>query len=176
MKNKPLTFAIICNLFYHLLMGTTILPSIAGLCVFTLIQFLGDFWGSLIAMLTIEWAVIALFALLVPTAKCNPKAWVYSLPLQYVLGVAVEYLTALAVFGLFFSWEDFKQSAMHTAYIFRPLVLLAIQTLIIYLRHRRVRGGAGVPGKGEGHTPTCPNLTVCLPTALLRLCFTKEET
>ncbi len=144
MKNKPFTFAIIVNLFYNLLMGTTILPSIAGLCVFTLIQFLGDFWGNLIAMLTIEWAVIALLAFLVPTSKCNTKAWLCSLPLQYILGVAVEYLTALAVFGLAFSWEDFKESAMHTAYIFRPLTLLALQTLRLYLRHRRRarRGGS----------------------------------
>ncbi len=89
--------------------------------------------------MVIECIMIMLFSLCALLVRYDFKTWLFSLPMHYVLGVAMGglmHLVSCFVYSLLMRGFHFYIS--HPIHIFlRPLILLAVQTLILYLRHRR---------------------------------------
>ncbi len=144
--------ATVTNAIYSALMGSVILPW----GVWDAILY---WWGygwfkpsappalKVIAFLLVEGLAILFFSIFVLIVYCSFKSWLIALPIQYVVCVLIEWIAY---------WYGWASLGYHTSHLFiisivqflRPLILLAVQTLILYLRHRRRlrREGDGATG------------------------------
>ncbi len=157
--NKPnrrsLLLTTIRNAIYSALMGSVILPW--GVWS-TILYWWGYGWFKpsappeleVIALLLVEGLAILFFSIFVLLAYSSFKSWLIALPIQYVVCVLIEWIAYLCW------WIPEYHAGCHNPYFhiicifqfLRPLVLLAVQTLILYLRHRRRLRREGDGAKG----------------------------
>ncbi len=124
------------NSIYHVLLSNAIVLGNATIWVWFLC------WPPAmpfqVPLIQVECMAILLFSLPMLFTKLNLKAWLIFLPAQYIIGVLME----LGIYSLVRTYAPLDFTRFHRIsnpiFLFlRPLVLLAIQTLIIYLRHHR---------------------------------------
>ncbi len=125
----------ISNSVYNLFMGSIIGPLAVIGVIFPGMLFTHSAFASILAYTMVSVLFIALFSIGAWISAIRFKAWLVSLPLQYVIGIACELLAQL-IFNLSFGVYGIYSKNVPYALI-QPLTLLAVQTLILYLRHRR---------------------------------------
>ncbi len=132
------------NIVYHALMGSVFVPSFMGWIVLAIMGYDLFFGGNVgdQVMWGIEVFMMLLAAVLVLFARCDWKIWIKNLPLLLGIGILLEFGTLGVILlvcmlqGSFYFAIGllplFQMQFFH--FLFRPIILLALQTLIHGLR------------------------------------------
>ncbi len=151
-NSRPLLLATVPNLIYNALMAYVPFIGMTNLIVVSILWEAPRSEAQVNQVeIAVECAGMIIFAIFAFFIRCQFKAWCITLPVQYALGVAVgwisNWIAHIADPLVVRAFSSCISLPIH--FLLRPLVLLAIQTLIIYLRHRRrLRRRGGSAGQG----------------------------